>query len=259
MFKQDERYICAYLCNKDLASKVDTLLEFYNEIARISLKTKDNTFMQIRLKWFIEAVVNLYTNKKSGFPIVDNLLSIIKEYNIKQNSFIEIIQARTIDKEYVPFNNIEEYTNYCRNTGGYFWQIIASIYGANSTEEQRAAFITGTVFAVIGNIRNINFDTKRNNYKLVFDKKTVLKGEQQLQSETKKNITDLLNYANASIKEVQTIKINKKYKKLFLLNVFSKGYSISIKNNIDNIKNLNPYVFPFLYKIIFILKTMFNK
>lgn len=258
MFKQDERYLCAYLCNKNLIHKAVTLLNFYNEIARISLKTKDNTFMQIRLKWFIEAILNLYNNNKSGFPIIDNLLPIIKEYNIDQKYFIEIINARTIDKDYVPFKNISEYITYCENTGGYFWQIITSMYTNNSKLHQKAGFITGTVFAVIGNIRNVNFDTKRMNYKLVFDKKIVLKGEKEILSEMKKNIIELINYSNNCIKQLKDIKLNKKYKKLFLLNVFSKGYSANIKNNIDNIKNLDPYNFPLIYKIIFIIKTIFN-
>jgi len=257
MINFDEKYICAYLCNKSLINDFNILLNFYNEVARVSLKTKDIHFMQIRLQWFIDAVADLYKNKKSGFPLVDNLLDIIKKYDLEQNSLIKIIESRNIDKDYVPFKSIEEYIKYCQNTGGIFWRLIMQVYGGNK-QEQEAAYLSGTAFALLGNIRNISFNNKRMHYNLVFNKNIVVKGGSLLDKEVQNNIKLLLLIVKDYISKAKAIKIRGKYKRLLLLNVFCEGYKHNIKKSLNNIKALDPYKFSFIYKIKFVLKYIFG-
>ncbi|MGV3278316.1 squalene/phytoene synthase family protein [Rickettsiales bacterium LUAb2] len=256
---QQERFICGYLCNKNLSKDLQVLLTFYDEIARISSKTKEVSFMQIRLKWFMDGVTNLYKNQLSGFPVLDDLLTIITKYNLNKVDFITMLEARNIDKDYIPFNNQQEYISYAENTGGILWRMVMQMYGGND-EDQRAAYLVGSSFSIVGIIRNYQFDFNRMHYTLIFNKQEVLNSKNLLET-AKNNIKPIVTIANSYLKQAKTINVKPKLRRLLLLSVFTNNYLNNIEKNMlkNNHTNIDNNQVLLKYKLQFILKYIFNK
>ena len=115
MFNFDERYLCAYLCNTKKINDFNILFNFYQEIAQASLKSKNNMAWQIKLQWFIDALLN---DEKNLSPSITDLKSINIKYNFINNGLIDILVSKNIDLDEQPFKNKENLILYAENTGG---------------------------------------------------------------------------------------------------------------------------------------------
>ncbi|MFL1781217.1 Squalene/phytoene synthase [Candidatus Hepatincolaceae symbiont of Richtersius coronifer] len=259
MLNFDERYLCTFLAAGNKIADLEILLNFYNELAESTLKAKDVAVLQLKLKWFMQCL--LENEYKSNYQIIDSLRERINFYKLDPLVFAKIIETKNIDLDTFPFSSEADLINYAKNTGGALWKLIAQVLGGSSYQELKVVELWGRAFAILGIIRNFPFNYNRNIYTLLYDYKQLGQDSDQI---LQKNIKSLLKVAQKLIKEAKQIKVplSKELKILSLLNLFTLAYGQNLRRANYDVFKANIYkVSNFTYlKIIikFISIKIFN-
>ncbi len=228
--KNSEKYLCLYLSSNKLYYDCKILLDFFTHISDIALNADNIIILQIKLKWYLDALSSF---NKTGHELLDNAISILNKYNIDIALVEQYILAKSKDSDLYPFNSFLEIIKYGENTEGSLWLILAEIINQKALTiiEQEAIKAMATRYAIVGILRNVEFNIYRNVHTLIFKENS--KDFEVNQKNIIINIKVLLDIAkdmNNKILNNRKI-LNKKIKKLMFLNNFS---SIYIKNIINN-------------------------
>lgn len=107
------------------------LYAFNVEISRAPWATSEQMLARIRLKWWDEAVAEIY----SGGPVrhhevVDPLAGALGATGLPQSFFAEMIEARGFDADPAPFADIDALERHIDHTAAHLMVAAASILGA---------------------------------------------------------------------------------------------------------------------------------
>jgi phytoene/squalene synthetase len=214
----DERRLCTYLCDYKKIEDFNNLLNFYQEVSEASLKSKNISAWQIKLRWFLEAVSNTQNNYS---PIINNFnkLNLLNEY------LISLLEAKNIDLDTQPFQKEEDLITYAEETGGNLWVLAGLITNKDINEKQKLVLKhCGAAFAILGLIRNYKFNEKRGIHTLIYTGQST--NQYHNQDQIKNNIKSLILRAKPLISTSNQQKkyLPRKIKRLLLLNNFTLGY-----------------------------------
>jgi hypothetical protein len=136
----------------------------------------------------------------------------------------------------IPFISEDALITYAKNTGGLLWWILAQVLIKNPEKYKDKIIATGTAFAILGIIRNANFNQQRNIYTLIYTAESVSKNINDIKQ---KNINSLIIKAKSFIKESRTkTSFNPKLNRFLSLNLFTEFYINKLaKQPYTNIKD----------------------
>jgi hypothetical protein len=227
----DERTLCAYLCNKNNLEDFEILYDLYKNISQSALRSKNYEAYQLKLQWFISAL-----QSDGDSTNISTIKNVCNKYNIDIYNILLLIEAKNIDMNPIPFISEDALITYAKNTGGLLWWILAQVLIKNPEKYKDKIIATGTAFAILGIIRNANFNQQRNIYTLIYTAESVSKNINDIKQ---KNINSLIIKAKSFIKESRTkTSFNPKLNRFLSLNLFTEFYINKLaKQPYTNIKD----------------------
>ncbi len=225
MYKNIERKLATSPYNKELRDDIEKVFNFYTLISDLALKSSNSHALQLKLKWYLLAIEDLYSFKNTFNKEVDALQSIVKKYNLPKQIFIDMIEARTFDCDLYPFENFEKAINHAEKTSGLLWQIVGYMVSCNSLETKDLETLkkVGTLFGLAGLLRNARYCKSYNRYTLSFGEES-----DNYKKIAENNAKIVCAYIEKQLKTSYKLQ-NKKLKKLLLLNIFTKNYTKQVK------------------------------
>lgn len=161
-----DRYLCTIFADRASRDKIALILSFNIEIAKIKNKVSDENIGRIRLKWWEEAVEEIYDDSKTPrkHDIVTYLAELTRVHpNIKKDHFLDIINAREADLYLRPFQTIKDFEEYLELTSFSLNKIAAEIEDIQDKEILCASRHFSIAWGVTAVIRSLarNFSNNR--------------------------------------------------------------------------------------------------
>jgi len=154
-----ERFLIALSVPKALRGEVLTLLAFNIELAQCALAVSDPMLGIIRLAWWREVLDEIYGNAQvRNHPVAVELERTVRAHNLPRELLEPMIEARSLDLEAVPYGTLDGMQDYCRQTSGLLAQACMRACGESDTQHAKTL---GTVWGVLGQLRNVGFQAGR--------------------------------------------------------------------------------------------------
>ncbi len=226
MYKNIERKLVTSPYKKELQDDIEKVFNFYTLISDLTLKTGNSHALQLKLKWYLLAIEDLYSFKDTFKQEVDALQSIVKKYNPPKKLFIDMIEARTLDCDLYPFKNLDNAINHAQKTSGALWQVVAYIASCVKADNKDLKNIekVGTLFGLAGLLRNARYCKAHDRFTLSFNEES-----DNYKKIAEDNAKIVCNYIKKELKTSYKLQ-DKKLKKLLLLNIFTKDYINQVEN-----------------------------
>ena len=155
-----DRYLCSLYATQQHRAGLWGLIAFNHEVARTAESVSEANIGMIRLKWWLEALDEIYGSKPTRqHEVVFVLERAIQTYNLPRESFETIIQARGMDLDFMKgFQTHDQFYDYLHDTAGTFHLLMAQIYGLEMHEERHMAVVeTAKLYAIVGLLRSIPY------------------------------------------------------------------------------------------------------
>ncbi len=152
-----DRFLITMLMPQEFREDLLTLFAFYYEVAKTREVVSETVLGQIRLKWWQEAVQEIY---KGGavreHEILKALSGVIKRRGLSYEYFETLIYAREFDLEDVLPGNVEGLVNYCDFTLGPLLKLVMQVMG-DEPEGGEPVQPVAVNYALVGLLRALPF------------------------------------------------------------------------------------------------------
>ena len=112
-----DRFLLSLMAQPHHRPALWALFAFNYEIAKTREVVSDTTIGLIRMRWWHDAIAEIYDGKKvRRHEVVDELAKAIREYDLPREDFDNLIYAREFDLEGVAPASLEGFINYCNFT-----------------------------------------------------------------------------------------------------------------------------------------------
>tara|TARA_B100001989_G_scaffold252528_1_gene234925 strand:- start:1875 stop:2678 length:804 start_codon:yes stop_codon:yes gene_type:complete len=109
-----DRFLLSLFCDASCREALWAIFAFNHEISKTREVVSESTLGLIRLQWWRDEIVKIYDgNLTQGHEVLTALNSAIKEYNLPQKYFHDLIYAREFDLENVLPSDMKGFVNYC--------------------------------------------------------------------------------------------------------------------------------------------------
>ena len=136
------------------------LFAFYHEVAKTREVVSETMLGQIRLKWWQEAIKEIYdTGVVLEHEILQELAKVIERRELSYEHFETLIYAREFDLEDVQPGNLEGLVNYCDFTVSPLMNLILEVMGDEKGND--AIQPVAINYSLIGLMRAIPFHAKQ--------------------------------------------------------------------------------------------------
>jgi phytoene synthase len=126
---EPDRYLAALLAPQHVRGDLLALAAFAAELARIPLAVRREPAMgTIRLKWWRDAI-ELPAANRTGHPIVDHLRLAVARHGLQRQALIDMIDARGLDLEALPFADDGALDRYLFDIEGQLFASAAQMLG----------------------------------------------------------------------------------------------------------------------------------
>jgi len=152
-----DRFLLTMLMPQEFREDLLVLFAFYYEIAKTREVVSDTMLGQIRLKWWQEAIEEIY---KGGavreHEILQALAGVIERRGLSYEYFETLIYAREFDLEDVLPGNLEGLVNYCDFTLGPLLKLVMQVMG-EEPEGSEPVQVVAVNYALVGLLRALPF------------------------------------------------------------------------------------------------------
>lgn len=156
-----DRFLCALYGDKDLRPILITLIALNYELGKIRETVSEPMVGDIKLAWWREAIEGIFAGKVRNQTILQSLDSINSKHGLDEKLLLEMVEAREVDFEDSPMDNFEDLRSYALKTGGNLGKIaVTSLKGTEL--EQRAAYLIGGAWSLVGILRAVEFQAMTN-------------------------------------------------------------------------------------------------
>ena len=152
-----ERYLCSIFVSASMREDLLVLYAFNQEIAKIPEMTSEAHLSLIRLKWWEEAVVDIYKGVSRSNYIVESLSKIIKKYNLPYELFKNIFTGRSMDCQRLDIQTKKELYDYLDMTSSSLNKLAIHILGTKNNKDYEYAQYLGRAYALTGVLRTIRY------------------------------------------------------------------------------------------------------
>ena len=171
------------------------LYAFCREVDDVVDECSDYQVAQTKLNWWKTEVANLYIGTPQH-PVTKALQPVIKQFNLAQEHFLEIIDGMEMDLKFNRYEDFKQLQLYCYRVASVVGLLSASIFGFKNRKTLKYAHDLGMAFQLTNIIRDVGEDARRGRIYLPLDelKKAKVSEDDILQSRESPAVKELIEY-----------------------------------------------------------------
>lgn len=153
---------------KDKREAMTALYAFCREVDDVVDECTDYAVAQTKLSWWKSEIENLYANKPQH-PVSFALQPVIKQFNLAQAHFQEIIDGMEMDIKFNRYQDFKQLQLYCYRVASVVGLLTAQIFGFKNRDTLKYAHDLGMAFQLTNIIRDVGEDARRGRIYLPLD------------------------------------------------------------------------------------------
>ncbi len=171
------------------------LYAFCREVDDVVDECSDYLVAQTKLNWWKSEINNLYANTPQH-PVTKALQPVVKQYNLAQEHFLEIIDGMEMDLKFNRYEDFKQLQLYCYRVASVVGLLSAQIFGFSNRKTLKYAHDLGMAFQLTNIIRDVGEDARRGRIYLPLDelKKAKVTEEDILQSRESPQVKELIEF-----------------------------------------------------------------
>lgn len=150
---------------------ITALYAFCREVDDIADECTDLMVARTKLAWWRSEINNLY-HATPQHPVSKALAGPIKQYNLNEEYFLEIIDGMEMDCDQNRYGDFKELQLYCYRVASVVGLLSASIFGYSNRNTLKYAHDLGMAFQLTNIIRDVGEDARRGRIYLPLDEIT---------------------------------------------------------------------------------------
>ena len=180
---------------KTQRNAMTALYAFCREVDDVVDECSDYAVAQTKLNWWKAEINNLYTNIPQH-PVTKALQPVVKQYNLAQEHFLEIIDGMEMDLKFNRYEDFKQLQLYCYRVASVVGLLSAQIFGFSNRKTLKYAHDLGMAFQLTNIIRDVGEDARRGRIYLPLDelKKAKVSEEDILQSRESPQVKELIEF-----------------------------------------------------------------
>jgi phytoene/squalene synthetase len=125
-----DRYLSVMAAPVEARDRLLVLYAFNLEVARAPWASKEEMIAEMRLQWWLDTINEIYDGKVRHHEVVGPLAEVITAYDLPQNLFVELIEARRFDIYREGHSGLPAFDAYVHATSGNLMRLAAMSLGA---------------------------------------------------------------------------------------------------------------------------------
>ena len=180
---------------KNQRNAMTVLYAFCREVDDVVDECTDYSVAQAKLNWWKIEIQNLYTHTPQH-PVTKALQPVVKQYNLSQEHFLEIIDGMEMDLKFNRYEDFKQLQLYCYRVASVVGLLSASIFGFKNRKTLKYAHDLGMAFQLTNIIRDVGEDARRGRIYLPLDelRKAKVSEDDILQSRETSAVKALIEY-----------------------------------------------------------------
>lgn len=141
---------------------ITALYAFCREVDDVVDECKDPNVARAKLDWWRDEIHTTFsTSGKPNHPVCKALADIIKQFNLHQEYFLEIIDGMEMDLNQRRYNTFSDLSLYCYRVASVVGLLAAEIFGYQNGKTLKYAHNLGIAFQLTNILRDIKEDAER--------------------------------------------------------------------------------------------------
>ncbi len=155
-----DRYLTALFAPVERRPALFALIAFNYEIARVREVVTQPILGQIRLRWWRDALEQIYAGTPPAHDVGLALAAAIAEAGLDRTRLERMIDAREVDLALTPPARIEDLLSYAADSSGALVELMLQALGVVGEPAEQAGRAVGTAYALVGLARAIPFHAR---------------------------------------------------------------------------------------------------
>lgn len=147
---------------------ITALYAFCREVDDVADECSDSTIARAKLAWWRMEIANLYADKPQH-PVTQALVNAVRDYNLAEEHFLEIIDGMEMDLDQNRYRDFKELQLYCYRVASVVGLLSASIFGYRDRKTLKYAHDLGLAFQLTNIVRDVGEDARRGRIYLPMD------------------------------------------------------------------------------------------
>jgi 15-cis-phytoene synthase len=171
------------------------LYAFCREVDDVVDECTDFNVAQTKLNWWKSEIQNVY-DKKPQHPVGLALQPVIKQFDLAQEHFLEIIDGMEMDLKFNRYEDFKQLQLYCYRVASVVGLLSAQIFGFKNRATLKFAHDLGMAFQLTNIIRDVGEDARRGRIYLPLNelKKAKVSEEDILSSKKSEQVKELIEF-----------------------------------------------------------------
>lgn len=140
---------------------INALYAFCREVDDVVDECSETDLARVKLAWWKQDVAKIYSGKPEH-PVNQALSVAVKQFDLKQSLFNEIIDGMEMDLNIQRYENYDELKLYCYRAASVVGMLSAAIFGYQDELTLDYAKKLGLAFQLTNIIRDVGEDARRN-------------------------------------------------------------------------------------------------
>ena len=153
---------------KQKREAITALYAFCREVDDVVDECTELKVAQVKLAWWKDEIRNLYQNK-AIHPVTKALEPVIKQYQLSEEHFLEIIDGMEMDLNFNRYEDFKQLQLYCYRVASVVGILSAQIFGFKNRKTLKFAHDLGMAFQLTNIIRDVGEDARRNRIYIPLD------------------------------------------------------------------------------------------
>lgn len=155
-----DRFLLSMMMPAEYRDDLLVLFAFYHEVAKTREVVSETMLGQIRLKWWQEAIKEIYdSGEVLEHEVLRALAEVIERRSLSYEHFETLIYAREFDLEDVQPGNLEGLVNYCDFTLSPLFRLVLEVMGDD--EHENPVQVVAVNYAIVGLMRAVSHHAKQ--------------------------------------------------------------------------------------------------
>ncbi len=147
---------------------ITALYAFCREVDDVVDSDGEATIAAVKLNWWRDEIERLFAGE-AQHPVTRALASVIEEFDLPQEQFLEIIDGMEMDLEQNRYASFRDLALYCYRVAGVVGLLTAEIFGYQDRHTLKYAHDLGIAFQLTNIVRDVYEDAQRNRIYLPLD------------------------------------------------------------------------------------------
>jgi len=172
-----------------------SLYAFCREVDDVVDETEEHEIARIKLAWWREEIAKVFEDKAEHM-VGKALQQTIKDFDLSQEHFIEIIDGMEMDLDYNAYPTFKELSLYCYRVASVVGLMSAEIFGYDDRKTLKYAHSLGMAFQLTNILRDVHEDSVRGRLYIPLDEleRFGVTTDELMENKTTDNIRALLKF-----------------------------------------------------------------